>query len=199
LYLTLTGAPNFYLNFASSPLPMEFIAGTGIGLLYVKRLFPAPRTAAAIAAAAAVATWAVIAHFHILLESANDINRVLAFGIPAALLVYGGVGLEVCGVFVAPRALQAVGDGSYAIYLWHLSILVALRQIIERLHLGGPIAHAAVLTVTFAIIIAFGMAVYRFFEKPVTDYLNAKLAQGFPLRSLDATVVARPLSQSVSD
>jgi peptidoglycan/LPS O-acetylase OafA/YrhL len=178
---------------------MEFIAGTAIGLLYVKRAFPAPRTAAAIAAVGAGTTWIVINHFAILLESANDINRVLAFGIPAALLVYGGVGLEVRGIFVAPRFLQAVGDGSYAIYLWHLSILVALRQIIVRLHPGGPIAHTAVLVVTLGCIIAFGMAVYRFFEKPVTDYLNAKLARGFPLPSLDAAIVSRSLSKSAAE
>jgi peptidoglycan/LPS O-acetylase OafA/YrhL len=196
LYYGLTNSPNFYLNFASTPLPLEFIFGTVVGLLYVHRKFPAPRLAAAVALVVFASTWIVVTHGKVLLENPNDINRILAFGIPAMLLVYGAVGLEVRGVFVAPRSVQAVGDGSYAIYLWHLSILVILRQIIVRLDPAGPFAHAAVLAVTLAIIIAFGMAVYRYFEKPLTGYLNAKLPARLPRPRLEAPAVGRALPES---
>jgi peptidoglycan/LPS O-acetylase OafA/YrhL len=177
LYLTLTGSPNFYLNFASTPLPLEFIFGAAAGVLYIKRWFPAPRLAAGFGLLAALGAWAAVSMNNISLENINDIRRIVIFGVPAALLVYGGVALEVRAVFSAPRWAAAAGDASYAIYLWHMSILVIVRQAIVRLHPGGFVAHGIVLLLTVAIIVAFGLAVFRFFERPVTSYLNGLLVR----------------------
>ncbi len=175
LYFVWTGAANFYLNFIATPLPLEFIFGTLVGRLYLADWFPAPRLAAALAAAVAVAMSVWVSAAHLLLDDPNDITRVLVFGIPAALLVYGAVALEARNILVAPRALQAVGDGSYAIYLWHLSILVVVRHLLERYHPAGPLVHGAILAVTLGAIVALGLGVYRFFERPVTAYLNGLL------------------------
>lgn len=197
LYIGLKNSPNFYLNFAAAPLPMEFIFGAGVGLLYINGVFPAPRLAAAIAGLVAAGTALAVCSGSILLENL-DIERIIMFGVPAMLLVYGGVGLEACGVFIAPRVLQAIGDGSYAIYLWHLSILVVVHQTLAGLHLAGPWAHAAIIAVTLALIVAFGMGVYRFFERPVTAYLNGMLAQ--PSRRIgEPRIVRRTVSGPAAD
>lgn len=198
-YSTLAGSPNFYVNFASTPLPLEFIFGTVVGLLYVKRAFPAPRLTAAVALITTVALGIIITANHISLQNINDMNRIVLFGVPAMLLVYAAVGLEVRDVFVAPRAVQAVGDGSYAIYLWHLSLLVILRTIIVRLHPAGPLAHAAVLAVTLGAIVVFGMAVYRFFELPVTRFLNAKLPSRPARAAVEKPVIGRAMPEAAAE
>jgi peptidoglycan/LPS O-acetylase OafA/YrhL len=193
MHATLAGSSNFYLQFASAPLPLEFIGGTAIGLLYVHRKMPAAVLVSGLAIVLAALFWSSVASAHLELQP-EQMLRVVAFGIPAMLLVYAAVALEGRGLLVAPHWLAAIGDGSYAIYLWHLSVLVVLRQVILRLPAGGPLLHAAVIILTLAIIITVGMAVYRFFERPVTTYLNGLLAMQLPARKPVAPLRPRTVS-----
>ena len=90
---------NFYLNFASVTLPIEFIFGAAIGWLYVnKRLPPTWLSLAGAIVATTIAFYIKI--------STNDeyfpIDRVWFFGIPAALIVMTAITSEVRGAFVAP-------------------------------------------------------------------------------------------------
>ena len=164
-------ADNFYLGFASATLPIEFIFGTAIGWLYIKRRLP-PTWLTAIGA---LVTTSIA--FKIMIASADDnfpIDRVWFFGIPAALIVVTAIASEVRGSFVAPRFVSNLGDGSYAVYLWHISILVCIRQILIAFHPAGPIAHAVVIVTTLVAIVAIGQLIFLYFERPVTAYLNAR-------------------------
>ena len=180
LFATLNSSPNFYLNFIAAPIPIEFILGAFAGILYMKKWLPAPSAFAALAVGATATAWSWVIVHHIELQSPNDINRVIIFGIPAALIVYAAVSLEARRKFVGPAILTAIGDASYAIYLWHLAILVVLRHILISLHPAGPLAHAAILLLTLAVVVAVGMLIYRFFERPVTTYLNGLLTLKLP-------------------
>lgn len=189
LYGTLSGAQNFYAHFASAPLPIEFICGALVGVLYVKRKLRAPWAFMGLAFVATALSWSVVAITRVELDP-STIARVLMFGLPAALIVYGAVALEAHSLLIAPPWVAAVGDASYAIYLWHLSILVVLRQVIERLHPAGALAHGAIIATTVAIIVLLGMSVYRFFEKPMTKHLNGLLARGLQSRQVSAAAPA---------
>jgi exopolysaccharide production protein ExoZ len=180
LHLTLRGSQSFVLSFASCPLPIEFIFGVVIGLLYVNRLFPAPRLIGSLGVILIFAAWNLIAANLVDLES--DLARVLLFGVPAFLIVYGAVGLEAVHRIVAPRWLVSIGDCSYAIYLWHLGVLVVLRHMIVRLHFSGLLWHFASIVLALGMILMIAFAVYWFFERPVTNYLNAQLAAHWPAR-----------------
>lgn len=175
------GSSNFYLHFLSSPLPIEFILGAAIGLLYKRPAMPGALPIAALAIAATAAAWTAVSALHVTLDGTAPL-RVVAFGPPAALLVYAAVALERSGMLRVPAAIAMVGDASYAIYLWHISILVFLRQAIERAAPAGPFAHAAVLLSSLAIVILAGLTIYRFFEKPVTARLNRLLDARLPRR-----------------
>jgi peptidoglycan/LPS O-acetylase OafA/YrhL len=48
--------------------------------------------------------------------------RVLLFGVPSALIVYGAVAVERVRGWTLPRWLLTVGDASYSIYLAHLPL-----------------------------------------------------------------------------
>jgi peptidoglycan/LPS O-acetylase OafA/YrhL len=80
-----------------------------------------------------------------------------------------------------------------------LSILVILRTIIVRLHPAGPLAHLAVLAVTLGAIVVFGMAVYRFYELPVTRFLNAKLPSRPPRAAIESSRIARAVPEAAAE
>ena len=188
LHATFTNTTNFYLGFATSLFPLEFILGTVVGLVYVRGWFPAPRVMATIAVAAAAGSLGYVISHHV---EPGNYERVALFGIPAALLVYGAVALEARDVFSAPSWLAKLGDGSYAVYLWHLSVLVVVRQTVLLAHPTGPIAHAAILLATATIVLTVGQLVYRFFELPVTKALNKRFSSLMPLRAFDEKRIPR--------
>ena len=188
LHTAFSDSSNFYLAFASSLFPLEFILGTVVGLVYVRGWFPAPRVIATIAVALAASSLGYVISQHV---EPGNYERVALFGIPAALLVYGAVALEARGIFSAPRWLAKLGDGSYAVYLWHLSVLVVVRQAVLLVHPTGPVAHAAIIIATAAIVLTVGQLVYRFFELPVTSALNKRFDTFLPLRSFDENRVPR--------
>jgi peptidoglycan/LPS O-acetylase OafA/YrhL len=189
--VAFAGSPNFYLSFIGTPLPIEFILGAGVGILYTRRSMPAALPMAALAIVATAAVWTAVCVFHIKLDP-PDIVRVALFGPPAALLVYSAVALERSGAFRVSAAIASIGDASYAMYLWHVSILVAMRQVIQRIAPSGPLAHAFVIASTLAIVVLVGLAVYRYFEKPVTARLNRLLDARLPGR---ITVQVSPIAR----
>ncbi|KRA45733.1 hypothetical protein ASD80_05265 [Devosia sp. Root635] len=50
--------------------------------------------------------------------------RVLIFGMPSALVLYGSMALERSRRATPPKWLVRMGDASYSIYIWHLPVIV---------------------------------------------------------------------------
>ena len=113
LALTLHGASNPYVGFLGTPLPLEFIIGAGIGSLFRLGTMPLARSLGAIdivvslIVCIASATPGVSADLGM-----NGLSRVLQFGMPAALIVYGAVGWEGLVGSIAPSWGVALGDAS---------------------------------------------------------------------------------------
>lgn len=166
---TLNHATNYYFLFASTSLPIEFILGSVVGLLYVKGRLPPTW----LLSLGAICLTTVAFSYRILWpDKGFPCDPVYFLGIPAALIVASAVSAEIRLVFVSPRWMSDLGNGSYAVYLWHISVLVGLRQIIAPMHLHGPIAHTLVLVVTVLTITTVGQLIYYLFEIPITTYLN---------------------------
>jgi peptidoglycan/LPS O-acetylase OafA/YrhL len=97
------------------------------------------------------------------------VPRVLLFGLPSALILLGLVGLE-RGGRVAPRRFSLyTGGASYAIYLCHTIFLVASMKLGLNLVLGGLPDHLVqfIFLAYCALITTFGVAWYRFVERPL--------------------------------
>ncbi len=178
LFGTCHDSPNPYLAFLGEPLPFEFLFGCCVGLLYVKGALHAP---AALVAAAVTAFCAALVASELVPRELVNIERVFLFGMPAALLVYAAVAVESKGGLVVPAALVAIGDASYAMYLWHSPLLSALGQQVARLHAHGLVAHVMLVAVLLAAVLAFSLAVYRYAERPLTRYLNDRLRDALPV------------------
>lgn len=110
-----------------SPLSLEFIMGAFAGLAVSKGWIrgPVPWIAIAIGLTGFIlALW---------LHPKPDVfaliwGRMLVFGPPSALLIYGLAALENRGTSLAPGFLSKLGDWSYALYLCHFPVITATRR-----------------------------------------------------------------------
>jgi len=103
--------------------------------------------------------------------------RVFAFGLPAALLLYGFVGLESASRIRFPRWLSGLGDISYSAYLWHIPLFWIIILHWPSPETWGGILPATVAYVLFswASLIAVSLLTYTSVEKPL------RLPRGFRL------------------
>ena len=168
---------NPYLGFIASPLAIEFMLGTLVGYAYVSERMPFALTALVVGVLAAVGVWiASLAPGLTADLGKNDITRVVQFGLPAALLVYGLVGLERRSVNLAPAWSVHLGDASYALYLWHVPVTIVFGALAFRARIYGALPDVLVQLVTLSVVVGISLVVYEVFEKPLTGYLNRRFA-----------------------
>jgi exopolysaccharide production protein ExoZ len=147
-----------------SPLLLEFVGGMLIAFAYQEGLrvrFPWLLMAAGGAVIGATGFWGFSGH------------RELVWGIPAALIVMGAVS---AGEPPVPnrmsRLLAFIGDTSYALYLTHGIVMLAVRSDalpIATVVARWPWAYAGVLVI---LSVAIGAAVHLGVERPITGALR---------------------------
>lgn len=145
--------PTNFLELANYPMTIEFIAGAFIGLLVMsgRRAFALPLTV--IGALAFIVSMIVFSND----DAAYTLRwgRVIWFGLPAAILIYGMTSLEADGGLNRsgwPRMLKALsnlvwrwlvklGDISFALYLGHILAISGMKRVFsliaEKLQAGG--------------------------------------------------------------
>lgn len=151
-----------WLALVSAPLSLEFLFGAVVGWLILRHRFVSPVAVTVVggAAAAAAIWWGGDA-------VGGGWYRAVVVGGLLAVFVYGVVGLEATDRLVAPRWLQALGDASYSLYLWHVLILAAMgRFLLSRLP-DNAVVHALALVFTLAVVVAGSLVAYRLIERPL--------------------------------
>ncbi len=104
--------------------------------------------------------------------------RCITAGIPAAAIVAGAVAIPNKDRPLL-RWAEALGDASYSIYLVHAFMVIAASIVAIRLF-GGAHPNLALLCMTvvaFLGTIMSSLALYRFFERPVSLWLSARRPQ----------------------
>ncbi len=150
-------APLF--QFLGNPLIAEFLFGAA--LAYAPRtrlaLIGIPLGASAIIAAGFIGL-APIGSTMSFLEGKDGVMRVMCYGIPAALIVYGVMQVN------ARRSIwTSLGDGSYMLYLTH-PLLMPVMLVLWR---TVPAPPDMIIIVTAAIAVAFAQWLHLRFEKPL--------------------------------
>ncbi len=145
------------MHFYANPILLEFLAGILIGIVYLERLVRS--------------SWAWFvpfgAGFVLLWLSQRTGLFASATNLVAASMI-------VAGALFAPafsnRALKALGDASYSLYLTHVVTLAAIAQMwvggLQRL--GAPLFVISALT---SCVLAASLC-YRFLERPITAALK---------------------------
>ena len=117
--------------------------------------------------------------------------RFLAWGLPAAAILAGAVMLEKPAGRFLPAWLLAIGDASFAIYLFHPFVVPLVSRVLARftVHLAPGFALPVLIVASLAASIAGGLALHRWIDRP----LQAVLARrGRPQASAALNLSRKP-------
>ena len=182
----LLPAPPVSLAFWSDPIVLEFALGAGLALLRAEdwRLHAPAR--AALAAAGLFG-----------LAAAPDAPalRLLAWGLPAALLVAAAVlgrdRPEAARGGWAARLLGAaerLGDASYALYLLHPFALRAVREGLLRSGFAVTLGPWPSLVLMVVLTLPAALLVHRLVERPLTRFVRRALEPARPAAASKSAV-----------
>ena len=162
-----------------SPLNLEFILGAFVGLWLTQSKMRS----------SAYFFWIGLALFTVMMmvhlpgkQTLFNLQRVMAYGLPSAMIILGAVHLEQKGYFQGLAPLSRLGDWSYSLYLVHFLVLLTLRRLWQMAdpHLpdGLQFSPDAPLVVLIFSVVAvflsiFAAAVsYQLIEKPALRLLR---------------------------
>ncbi len=102
--------------------------------------------------------------------------RGLAWGLPAAAIV-GGMALapETDNPGLVRRWLERLGDASYALYLVHYGLYVAIEALLGRVLVVGRLSPVPFMVLLVGSALAASFAIHRYFEVPVTRWLQRRV------------------------
>ncbi len=94
-------------------------------------------------------------------------GRVLEWGVPGALMVWGMLALESKARMERWRGALLLGDSSYSLYLSHTFVLPALALVGVRMGLSGASGLVVFSVVTMPVCLVVGVVVHRWVEMPM--------------------------------
>jgi exopolysaccharide production protein ExoZ len=179
--------------FLFSPYILEFVAGCFIGLAFLKLKFVAGRISAVVAAVLFALEAIIFQAIHY--TGAERVTfRVLLFGPPAALLVYGLLAWEgEMKTLQAPRWVIRCGDMSYSIYLVHLLVVHFAYRYAWRLF-DRPGVRPLFMIAAAALALAASVIFYKLVEMPFSRWTRLRLEEIFRVPAKIA--IAQPLGAS---
>jgi peptidoglycan/LPS O-acetylase OafA/YrhL len=161
------------LGFYTMPMVLEFGLGMLLGLAW-PRLDPPERLVWPLAAAAAAA-------FALMLAGPQlwpEVDRLFAFGLPAAVIVAVALALERRGRAARWPWLQALGAASYAIYLSHFFVTQAVTLLARKAGLHGPWEAAGAAAAAFIGVALAGVLLHRTLEQGADRMIGRLLSAG---------------------
>ncbi|MDP1026692.1 acyltransferase [Sphingomonas sp. KR1UV-12] len=100
-----------------------------------------------------------------------DTSGFFRFGLFAAMMVAGVVGLDAAGHRIRNRLALQVGDASYALYLLHPFVVILGVKVADRLDLSLP-TRLGVIVAAMAIATGLAILFHRRVERPMVAALN---------------------------
>lgn len=154
------------MAFYSNPIIFEFLMGIAVAILVRRQMLLSAGPACALT---------LVAFVVMLLANHEDmvLQRAWAFGIPAALIVYGLCCMEIGATARNFVYLRVVGDASYSLYLTHVFTLVVCRLIFQRFYSGHSLgSELAFIALSLVLSVMVGIMTYYLYEKPAASLLN---------------------------
>ncbi|MEH7107501.1 acyltransferase family protein, partial [Bacillus sp. JJ1764] len=160
---------NYWINFLFNPFILEFFSGVFIAYIILKNytkngLF--------------FLTLGVLGVFISWINKNNnfiDFHRVIEYGLPFVLIIYGLVSYEIEKSSKPPKLLVYFGDASYSIYLIHYPMLSVVNKIFLSANLYSTMGSVLGASVMIVITIIVGCVFHTVIEKPLLKFLNTIL------------------------
>jgi exopolysaccharide production protein ExoZ len=150
-----------------SPLVLEFLYGLVLTSVFRSSKFPKPAIC-----------WLMLAtSFAIIMctpDAGDTFLRFLIWGLPAAAIVLGALGLESGLKGSIPDWALESGDASYSIYLTHGFALPLVGVLLARLALPHPASLALAILAGLLASAILGELTYRVVERPLIDYFQLR-------------------------
>ena len=156
---------NAALNLIGHPLTFEFIAGALVALLLQRQ-----NIGGGWIAIAALPVWLLGYAIYVTKGGALEPEgwqRVILFGSPAVLAVYGVVTMEMKSGRQFPDWLTVIGDASYSIYLSHILVLSALGRLWSEVWQRGLLDNGVALFTMLIVVLVVVIISYRYIERPL--------------------------------
>ncbi|KVL89530.1 hypothetical protein WT09_17140 [Burkholderia stagnalis] len=152
-------------DFYGNTIVFEFSFGCFVGAAWLagKRL---GKFAACVSGTVALALMATMA------PMLSEANRVIAVGIPAALLVSAFVSME--REVTWGTLMHRMGDASYSLYLTHVFAVPVSLKIIQRADSRHVLPGDLVTLLSVAASIIAAMGAYRLIERPIAGLLSRR-------------------------
>ena len=163
-------APDSVGGFYTSGMLLEFGLGVAVGVIATR--------GAGLARLSSATGWAMLAIGAagvMMLPQVVALPRLLASGLPSALLLAGLLVVEAHHGLFRSALLHGMGDASYSIYLSHMITLSATSQLWRALGLATDLrALALYALLSIAISVAAGCLLYLLVEKPLSRRLGGQ-------------------------
>lgn len=118
--------------------------------------------------------------------------HVVCWGMPAAMLIYEIIALEIRQRWIMPRVLQYLGNASFSIYLWHVAVFAAVAEMFARLGWVTVASSTGLTALMIAIALGIALLSYHFLEKPLLRIFGQWfLGRGVSSHSLEAASYMR--------
>ena len=138
----------------------EFIFGGMIGVLINKGIYSQR--------AVISFTIVIISVVMFLALPQTDLSRLFHFGIPAALLIYGLVSLNLIWPIYINQWLTLLGDSSYSLYLSHVFVITFVRVLLSKLLPNdSELLVPLFIILSFSLSLAVAVFTYAYIEKPL--------------------------------
>jgi exopolysaccharide production protein ExoZ len=159
-----------FLALIRHPLTLEFLIGATVGLCATKGFFPRP---AILLQAGIVLTCISLASILSAPTATFEAEwpRVLLFGVPFGLIIWGWVGDEAKGRRAA-RWSSRLGDWSYGLYLIHVPVFVAVTRLAAPLSGPGLFDNVIILSLALGIAIFAAFVLHILVERPIAKFVK---------------------------
>ncbi|MBK1617709.1 hypothetical protein CKO42_04420 [Lamprobacter modestohalophilus] len=150
------------------PIMFEFAMGALVGFLYEQKTYLswASRYLLGLGVLVLLAVFVVYVFFAIDLD-ANAWNRVVLFGLPAALIVFGATLAERDQQARVSPWLVAVGNASYSYYLSHLIVIQMVFWLLAPIAWFPTLLMMGIACAVSLLVARFG---YRYAEQPLLRF-----------------------------
>lgn len=166
----LRGPSRLMVALWNTSLALEFLYGVLLARAVQKRHL-APK---------GISVALILAGFLLIFATRLGEFRMLTWGLPAAMIVYGAVGLESTVGSRLPVWLLEMGDSSYSLYLTHTLILPGVGALAAKLDAGSAGTIWAWITGGLALSFVIGEVCYRGLELPMMRYFKGRRQTAVP-------------------